>query len=305
MTTLVQTETLGLAQRFPGAVTADTRAGYTGWMVAKEHLIEVATAIHDEFGYDLLSSVTGVDYFPDKMEVVYQAYKTTGGPGIFFKVQVPRVDPIELPSVTPIWPGADFQEREIWDLYGIKFTGHPDLRRILLLGSGPIVIGQAAEFDYSGTQAVKALKEEGYEVILVNSNPATIMTDPELADRTYIEPVTPEWVRLVIERERPGLVILPATVFGRDLAPRVAARLGLGLTGECVDLSVDAAGRVLQHKPAFGGSVVALVSAMLPNADDTSEKAMASRPSAPTSAIFCTVPNTVMAQTVICGWSAK
>ena len=66
-----------------------------------------------------------------------------------------------------------------------------DLRRILLLGSGPIVIGQGAEFDYSGTQAVKALKEEGYEVILVNSNPATIMTDPELADRTYIEPVTP------------------------------------------------------------------------------------------------------------------
>src|SRR2546427_13281255 len=65
-----------------------------------------------------------------------------------------------------------------------------DLVRILLLGSGPIVIGQGAEFDYSGTQAVKALKEEGYTVILVNSNPATIMTDPELADRTYIEPVT-------------------------------------------------------------------------------------------------------------------
>src|SRR5439155_205910 len=77
-----------------------------------------------------------------------------------------------------------------------------DLRRILLLGSGPIVIGQAAEFDYSGTQAVKALKEEGYTVVLVNSNPATIMTDPELADRTYIEPVTPDWGRRVIERER-------------------------------------------------------------------------------------------------------
>src|SRR5260370_21094445 len=78
-----------------------------------------------------------------------------------------------------------------------------DLEHILLLGSGPIVIGQAAEFDYSGTQAVKALKEEGYTVALVNSNPATIMTDPELADRTYIEPLTPEWVRKVIERERP------------------------------------------------------------------------------------------------------
>src|SRR3984957_11287027 len=73
-----------------------------------------------------------------------------------------------------------------------------DLKRILILGSGPIIIGQAAEFDYSGTQAAKALKEEGYTVILVNSNPATIMTDPEFADRTYIEPVTPEFVALVI-----------------------------------------------------------------------------------------------------------
>ena len=69
-----------------------------------------------------------------------------------------------------------------------------DLRRILLLGSGPIVIGQACEFDYSGTQACKALRSEGYEVILVNSNPASIMTDPEMADRTYIEPLTPDVV---------------------------------------------------------------------------------------------------------------
>jgi carbamoyl-phosphate synthase large subunit len=69
-----------------------------------------------------------------------------------------------------------------------------DIRRILILGSGPIVIGQAAEFDYSGTQACKALREEGYEVVLVNSNPATIMTDPEVADRTYVEPVTAEVV---------------------------------------------------------------------------------------------------------------
>src|SRR3990172_4658298 len=74
-----------------------------------------------------------------------------------------------------------------------------DIHRILLIGSGPIVIGQGAEFDYSGTQAAKALREEGYEVILVNSNPATIMTDPEIADRTYIEPVTPEFVELIIE----------------------------------------------------------------------------------------------------------
>jgi carbamoyl-phosphate synthase large subunit len=82
-----------------------------------------------------------------------------------------------------------------------------DIRKILLLGSGPIVIGQAAEFDYSGTQACKALREEGYEVVLVNSNPATIMTDPEVADRTYVEPVTAEVVEKVIARERPDALL--------------------------------------------------------------------------------------------------
>ena len=82
-----------------------------------------------------------------------------------------------------------------------------DLQRILLLGSGPIVIGQACEFDYSGTQACKALKAEGYEVVLVNSNPASIMTDPEMADRTYVEPLTPEVVTRVIEREKPDALL--------------------------------------------------------------------------------------------------
>ena len=82
-----------------------------------------------------------------------------------------------------------------------------DLRRILLLGSGPIVIGQACEFDYSGTQACKALRADGFEVVLVNSNPASIMTDPEMADRTYIEPLTPEVVTRVIEQERPDALL--------------------------------------------------------------------------------------------------
>ena len=82
-----------------------------------------------------------------------------------------------------------------------------DIKSILLIGSGPIVIGQACEFDYSGTQACKALKEEGYRVILINSNPATIMTDPELADRTYVEPITVEVVEKVIERERPDALL--------------------------------------------------------------------------------------------------
>ncbi|HKI96522.1 MAG TPA: carbamoyl-phosphate synthase large subunit [Gemmatimonadales bacterium] len=97
-----------------------------------------------------------------------------------------------------------------------------DLKSILLIGSGPIVIGQAAEFDYSGTQAIKALREEGYRVILVNSNPATIMTDPEMADRTYVEPVTPEWVARVIERERPD-ALLPT--MGGQTALNVAMAL--------------------------------------------------------------------------------
>ena len=82
-----------------------------------------------------------------------------------------------------------------------------DIKKILLIGSGPIIIGQACEFDYSGTQACKSLKEEGYEIVLVNSNPATIMTDPEFADRTYIEPVTPEVVEKIIERDRPDALL--------------------------------------------------------------------------------------------------
>ena len=82
-----------------------------------------------------------------------------------------------------------------------------DIHKILILGSGPIVIGQAAEFDYSGVQACKVLREEGYEVVLVNSNPATIMTDPEFADATYIEPLLPGPVAQVIERERPDALL--------------------------------------------------------------------------------------------------
>lgn len=97
-----------------------------------------------------------------------------------------------------------------------------DLKKILLLGSGPIVIGQASEFDYSGTQACKALREEGYEVVLVNSNPASIMTDPETADRTYIEPLTPEIVEKVIEKERPD-ALLPT--MGGQTALNVAVAL--------------------------------------------------------------------------------
>ncbi|MBN1303752.1 MAG: NADH-quinone oxidoreductase subunit D [Anaerolineales bacterium] len=132
MTIPVSTETLDLAAKFPGIVTPDEREGYSGWIVKADELAAFAASLRDDLGYDFLSSVTGVDYLPEKkLEVVYHVYKTTGGPGLVFKVQLPRKKP-EVPSLTPVYPGADFQEREAWDLLGIKFTGHPDLRRILM-----------------------------------------------------------------------------------------------------------------------------------------------------------------------------
>ena len=84
-----------------------------------------------------------------------------------------------------------------------------DIKKVLVIGSGPIIIGQAAEFDYSGTQACKSLREEGIEVVLINSNPATIMTDGETADRVYIEPITIDAVKKIIEREKPDGILAP------------------------------------------------------------------------------------------------
>src|SRR6195952_3171371 len=97
-----------------------------------------------------------------------------------------------------------------------------DIEHILVIGSGPIIIGQACEFDYSGTQACRVLREEGFRISLVNSNPATIMTDPEFADATYVEPLTPEFVERVIARERPD-ALLPT------LGGQTALNLALGL----------------------------------------------------------------------------
>ncbi len=102
-----------------------------------------------------------------------------------------------------------------------------DIKKIMVIGSGPIVIGQAAEFDYSGSQACKALREEGYEVVLVNSNPATIMTDPEMADKTYIEPITPDVVMRIIERERPDALL-----------PTLGGQTGLNVAVELHEMGV-------------------------------------------------------------------
>ncbi len=133
MATPAPTRTLDLSARFPDVLTPDTRPGYSGWILDNSNLIKFATSLRDDLGYDYLSSVTAVDYLPEsKMEVVYHVYKTTGGAGIVFKVQIPRSDPMEVHSLVSIYPGAELQEREAWDLFGIKFTSHPDLRRILM-----------------------------------------------------------------------------------------------------------------------------------------------------------------------------
>jgi NADH-quinone oxidoreductase subunit C/D len=119
-------------ERFPESVTPDERKGYQGYIVKPESLIEFATYLRDEVGYDHLSSVTGVDYLPDGiMEVVYHTFQTTGGPILTFKTQAPRENPV-VPSLVPVYPGAELQEREVYDMYGIRFEGHPDLRRILM-----------------------------------------------------------------------------------------------------------------------------------------------------------------------------
>ena len=102
-----------------------------------------------------------------------------------------------------------------------------DIKKILIIGSGPIIIGQACEFDYSGTQACKALRAEGYEVVLVNSNPATIMTDPEIADRTYIEPLAKEYLEAIIAAERPDALL-----------PTVGGQTGLNLAVELAESGI-------------------------------------------------------------------
>ncbi len=117
---------------FPEILKRDERAGYEGYIVKTERLVEFATALRDDIGYDYLVSVTGVDYPQDGiLEVVYHVRKSTGGMPLNFKVQAPREQPV-VPSLVPVYPGADFQEREAWDLLGIRFDGHPDLRRILM-----------------------------------------------------------------------------------------------------------------------------------------------------------------------------
>jgi NADH-quinone oxidoreductase subunit C/D len=122
-----------LREKFPDAIAEDTREGYEGLVVEGDRLVEIATSIRDDLGFDLLSDASYVDYLEDGFfEMVYHAYNTTTqGKALTFKARAPRDEPV-IPSLVPVWPGAEFQEREAWDLMGIHFAGHPDLRRILL-----------------------------------------------------------------------------------------------------------------------------------------------------------------------------
>ncbi len=126
-----------LKAAFPNDVSDDKREGYTGVIVSADKLVEIARYIHDTLKFDYLSSATAVDYLGegnhsnDHMEMVYHAYRTTGGGALVFKAQTDR-EKAELPSLVSVWRGADFQEREAWDLYGIRFKGHPNLKRILM-----------------------------------------------------------------------------------------------------------------------------------------------------------------------------
>jgi NADH-quinone oxidoreductase subunit D/NADH-quinone oxidoreductase subunit C/D len=129
----VEAASVALKDRFPEDIVDDARDRFTGLMVPAGKLLEVSQVLRDELGFNYLSSVTGIDLIEEnKMEVVYHTYSTEkGGGSVVLKVQVDRDDPV-VPTVMPLWPGADFQEREIWDLYGIRFEGHPDPRRILM-----------------------------------------------------------------------------------------------------------------------------------------------------------------------------
>lgn len=128
----VKVQAMGLDTRFPEWVKAETRTNYSGFVVESDHLIEVAQFARDTLGYDMLSSVTSVDYIEqNQMETVYHLYRSIGGSEIVLHVPVSRENPV-VPSLVSVFPGAEFQEREVYDLMGIRFKGHPDLRRILL-----------------------------------------------------------------------------------------------------------------------------------------------------------------------------
>lgn len=132
MSETVISQSTDLETKYPGLVTKETRTGYHGFIVSPEHLIKILNSVRDDLGYDYLSSVTAVDYIDENiLEVVYHLFRSTGGGALEIKTRIPR-DQAAVPSATAVYPGAELQEREVYDMFGIQFTHHPDLRRILM-----------------------------------------------------------------------------------------------------------------------------------------------------------------------------
>ena len=160
--------------RFASDVSADTRPGYQGYLVKASRLIEVVHYLKEQMGYDYLSSVTATDYCPeDRMEVVYHLYRSLGGPALELKVQLERANPT-VPSLTGIFPGAELQEREVWDLLGIRFAKHPDLRRILLwegFAGHPLRKDWREPFYEEDAKPFKSRWPEGHAVRAETRNP--------------------------------------------------------------------------------------------------------------------------------------
>jgi NADH-quinone oxidoreductase subunit D/NADH-quinone oxidoreductase subunit C/D len=164
-----------LAAHFPADwVSPDERIGYSGFIVLKEHLLEFARTMRDEFGFDYLSMVTAADYLADGfLEVIYYAYKTIGGPALVYKVRTAR-DAAEVPSLVGLYPGAEFQEREVWDLFGVRFDGHPDLRRILMwegFEGHPLRKDWKEPFFEEDVKPFKSRWPEGKPVFIEKQNP--------------------------------------------------------------------------------------------------------------------------------------
>lgn len=178
-----------ITSRFPEYATPDTRQGYHGHTIPAEKLVEFARKLRNEFGYDYLNALTGVDYIAEGlMEVVYHASRTIGGPQVEFKVRVPREKPI-VPSLTAIYPGAEFQEREAYDMFGIQFSKHPDLRRILTwegFAGYPLRKDWKEPYFEEETKPYKSRWPEGHVFRNEDKNPYTDnvqypddLTDPE------------------------------------------------------------------------------------------------------------------------------
>ncbi len=166
-------QTINLEEIFPGKASADTRPGYEGYIIAKEDIIQILETLKTEHGYDLFSSVTAVDLFPDdRLEVVYHLRKITGGSPLCLKVVLSRNEPV-IDSAYFVYPGAELQEREIWDLMGIRFTNHPDLRRILTwegFNGHPLRKDWKEPFYEEESKPLKSRWPEGHAAHIEDSN---------------------------------------------------------------------------------------------------------------------------------------